>query len=98
MVEFLDCTGIDELNSISMKIYPNPSNGIFNLELAGESNKPVDVQVMNISGEIVFSNYGIVMSGTNTQKIDISNFADGIYTVSVSSNGASKTRRIVLRK
>ena len=97
-IEFVDCTGIDELHSLAIRIYPNPASGIINVELIGEANSPVDIKIMNVTGKIVLNYDNIFVSGTHIQKVDISNFADGIYTIVVVNEGISSTRKVVLRK
>ncbi len=97
-VEFLDCTGVIEISSINLKTFPNPTNGVFTIEFDNEANNPVDIVVLNSSGKIVFSKENVNEAGSNNRKIDISNFAAGIYTISVSIKGKDYTSRIVLRK
>ena len=97
-IEFVDCTGIDELTSLAIRIYPNPASGVINIELIGEANKAVDIKIMNVAGKIVLNHDNIFVTGTHIQQIDISNFADGIYSIVVINNGVSTTRKVVLRK
>jgi len=97
-IVFVNCTGIDEQTSMDVVVYPNPANGIFNVELISESNNPVNIKVINVAGTLVYNLDNIVVSGTRTEKVDISNFADGNYTVVVTGKGISSTKKVVLRK
>jgi len=97
-IEFKNCTGIDEKNSVGISIYPNPSSGIFNIELTSNTNNPIDIKVVNIVGKTVFNLNNIIISGTHTEKIDISNLADGNYNIVVTNNGFATVSKIVLRK
>ncbi len=97
-VVFVNCTGIEENTSIDVKVYPNPATGIFNIELSSDANNPVNIKVVNVAGTTVYNLDNIYVSGTHTEKVDISNFADGNYTVVVTSNGISTIQKIVLRK
>ncbi len=97
-IEFKNCTSIDEHNSVDISIYPNPSSGIFNIELTSNTNNPIDIKVVNIVGKTVFYTDNIIVSGTHTEKIDISNLADGNYNIVVTNNGVSTVSKIVLRK
>ena len=98
LIEFINCTGIEELSSISIKNYPNPTNGIFKIELKGDINNPVDIKIINTNGVTVYNLNNIHISETYTQNINISNFADGAYTVVVVNNKTSATTKIILRK
>ncbi len=97
-IEFKNCTGIDENNSVTMSIYPNPSNGVFNIKLIGNINHPVNIKVVNIVGRTILNIDNIEVFGTQTKKIDLSNFADGSYNIIVTSNGVSTIGKVVLRK
>jgi hypothetical protein len=97
-IEFKNCTGIDENNSVNINVYPNPSSGIFNIELTSNTNNPIDIDVVNIVGKTVFNLENIIVSGTHTEKVDISNLADGNYNIVVTNNGVSTVRKIILRK
>ncbi len=97
-VVFVNCTGIEEHTSIDVRVYPNPASGIFNIELSSNANNPVNIKVVNVAGTTVYNLDNIYVSGTHTEKVDISNFADGNYTVVVISNGISTVQKIVLRK
>jgi len=98
VIEFKNCTGIDEQNAVSFNVYPNPSNGIFNIDLKGTPNNSINIKVVNIVGKTVINRDNIIVSGTHTEKIDISNFANGNYNIVVTNNGVSTVKKIVLRK
>jgi hypothetical protein len=60
-------------------VFPNPSNGIFNIQLPVEiDNKDVNLNVTNLLGEVVFSKK---MTQQNTT-LDITQQPKGIYIVS----------------
>ncbi len=97
-VDFVDCTSINELTDVDMEVYPNPSTGVFSISLSGETNKPVAIRIINISGKVVKEIDDILISGIHTQKVDLSEYSDGIYTITILKDGLSKSKRIVLRK
>jgi len=97
-VEFVDCTGISELTDVDIKVYPNPSNGIFTISLSSDANKPVSINIINANGKVVQKFNDIFISGTYSQKVDLSEYSDGIYTISILKDGLSKSTRVVLRK
>ncbi len=76
-------TGFNELKveSEKVKVYPNPSNGIFSVELKGNSDK-FKVEVYNIFGEKVISQFTIDHSPFT---INLSSQPKGIYLYRVTS-------------
>ncbi len=97
-IEFVNCTGIEENNLTDVRVYPNPASGIFNIEITGDANNPVNITIINVAGKVVYNLDNIVVSVTRTEKVDLSNYADGNYTIVVTNNAISTTRKIVLRK
>jgi PKD repeat protein len=88
----VDCpVGIaDIFSKSSFNIYPNPSSGIFNIEI--NSNQNTIVEVYNLLGEEIISN-----SFTNSSVIDLSGKSSGIYIIKVSADGVSKMKRIIMQ-
>ncbi len=83
------CTGIivNGLTSVSLNIYPNPTNGVFTIDLVSSSN----VSVVNILGKVVYTKQ--LQEGKNN--IDLGNLNTGFYFVKVESNGSVKTARLI---
>jgi len=65
-----DCVlGIDDVNSSSVVIYPNPATSIINIESITQITK---VDIYNQLGQLVLSN-------SNQNKIDVSSLSQGFY-------------------
>lgn len=81
-----------------LTVYPNPSNGIFNVVIDNFVGDQILVQVFNELGALVYNDQ---VAGNNDlyyqQEIDLSGFAKGIYTLKVVSDDQMDTKRIVLR-
>ncbi len=82
--------GINE-NSISntiLNLYPNPTNGIFNIEL----NEPANLKIYSATGALVYKR---TFDETGNFQLDISEFPNGIYNLRTeSSRGASNAKLI----
>lgn len=63
----------------SPKVYPNPTNGNFTVDL-GETNTVSNIIVTNSIGVIIYKK-----GSNNKTLIDISNFPKGIYIVKIYS-------------
>ena len=86
----------EEFNN-GIQIYPNPSTGIFDIELSSIITGLVDVNVYNIKGQLVYNNSFTAVETTGKLKIDLSGFAKGYYQVEI-NNGTNTTERKVLIK
>lgn len=73
-----------------MNIYPNPSNGIFNISFDG--HEKAELKIYNQQGQLVLSQEDIV-SGT---EINMNN-ASGIYTVSLKIGNVQHIRRVSIK-
>ncbi|MBE0390204.1 Ig-like domain-containing protein [Flavobacterium sp. PL002] len=79
-------------NSIDgITVYPNPSNGIVNIDgvLIGSN-----IIINNMQGEAVYQKKAI----KEEKSIDISYLPNGIYIFSVDSNGSTKKLKLVISK
>jgi len=66
-----------------LKIYPNPTNGILNLEMVNQSKESKDISIINLLGDSVFQE----TSNDNKLSFDIGLLPSGIYLIMVKSNG-----------
>ena len=84
--------GIDELNiSKSLRVYPNPSNGKFKIELP-ENAAMEQIKILNTAGKIVFEN----TKNINNTEIDIT-LQPGVYFVQLTlSSGEILTEKIIV--
>ena len=84
------CVGINALTSnlqSAINVYPNPTTGVFTIELANASN----VSVVDVLGKVIYSEK--LQDGK--YNINISNFNNGLYILKAESNGVVKTVRLV---
>jgi hypothetical protein len=83
---------VNEINSTSFSIYPNPGNGIFNIAMT-ENNSVGQPIITDVSGRIV--NAAITKANSGWQ-IDMRENATGIYFVRINTaNGFSVKQLIV---
>jgi len=83
-----DCenhTSVSEVNAENVRLYPNPTDGIVNIEGEGE----MTISVMNVLGQKVLE----TTANENTT-IDLSSFGEGIYMIRVETANGVKTKKI----
>lgn len=78
--------------SVSMNAYPNPASDVINIAVQGASSDN-SFRLVDVLGNIVIED----KMGTS-KKLDVSNFKNGVYILTVYSNGSAlQSRRIVVR-
>ena len=87
----IDDIGFNENNAFEVKLYPNPTNGVFDIELDVISK--YDVIVYNVVGQIVFSGFINTMSKT----INLSNLEKGVYTVDLVDENVIYTEKVIIK-
>jgi photosystem II stability/assembly factor-like uncharacterized protein len=84
-----------ELDS-KINIYPNPSSGKFAIQMTDIEPGKLSLEISDITGKVIYKNtYTNSPSGIN-ERIDISSFSKGIYSLRVKNNDAVYTRKITV--
>lgn len=93
----VDFSSIDEgaLSKASFVIYPNPTKGAFTLKLNGVGSDPLTIQVLDLSGRIVFNKEVTAINQSLEQMIRFNSLA-GVYLVRVTNNNQSIQRKLVV--
>ena len=82
-----------EKNEI-VKIYPNPSNGIFNLDLSNNSEEYNKITIFNLLGKTIYTNS---LNPKSNNEIDLTGFPSGYYLAHIenSLNNTSKQVKLI---
>lgn len=95
---YSEYTGIGLLaREDAMRIFPNPTTGIINIEFNLTSEEDVTVRVMNAVGEVIEVTEQTNVSNDNMQ-VDITGFASGVYFIETSIGAEKVVSRIQLSK
>lgn len=91
-ISVIICTSIPEQNSLAqVKVYPNPTSGIVELEFPFEGTKQI---VLANSVGAVLDNFN---SNDSSARVDLSSYAKGIYYVSIKANGKTANYKLVVQ-
>lgn len=80
------------INNLDIKLYPNPSKGLFKLELSNSNNEEFSVNIYDVIGKIVYSS----KITNNISIIDLSEIDKGIYYVSIKKENNRKVTKIII--
>ena len=86
--------------SAQVSIYPNPSAGLFTLQLNNISANVSNAQitVTNILGEVIYSSQEQINNNGLSKNIDLQNVANGAYFMKVSVGGRTYTNKTIISK
>ena len=84
------------LTSQGVKVYPNPSNGLFRVQLNGAGYGDVWVSVFNSLGQLVYNQNFVTDEVISIKEVDLSNMAAGTYTLRLMSDSGTVMEQIVI--
>lgn len=88
---------IDEQNKeIVLDTYPNPSNGIFNLNIKLSETNSLKLNIIDSEGQIVYHKRIFNNLNEINEQIDLSNHAAGVYFIQMLTEGTIKTKKIIV--
>lgn len=88
------------LESISqtgnIKYFPNPNDGILNISIAQETQKPYKISILTLQGVNVFEKQGIINQSDFKTQADLRNLGKGMYLMKVELNGKVYIDKLIL--
>lgn len=84
---------VKNISNLKFDIYPNPSNGKFTLKLHSGISENLIVSVINHLGMTVYKNN---IKNTNKFDIDLTNYASGIYFITITGKQVNVVKKVVI--
>jgi hypothetical protein len=91
-----NCTsiGIQNNNSITTNIFPNPSTGVFYLDVKPEGTEQIHINITNALGQTVY--FETLKTKVNfTHSVDLSKNPIGVYFLNLNSNNTTKSYKLI---
>jgi hypothetical protein len=89
----------DAKGALNARVYPNPTNGVTNIDLGITRNSDVKVSIVNAMGqEVDAMSFDNVNAGDASVSINLNDQVDGVYFVNIVTNEGSTTQRVVLNR
>ena len=94
-ITVFDSSSIDvlEISNDLIKVYPNPSKGIYNINLISKSD--ISLNIFDLSGRLVLSEK---LKNTNNIELDISDKLSGTYILKMVIDDLQYQKRIILTR
>jgi hypothetical protein len=83
--------GMEQQSALNFKVYPNPVSDVLNIETS--SNGPVQVQIFNAMGELVYAKNSTSLSRMN---VDMSALSPGLYMVNLTEGKQTVSEKILV--
>ena len=80
-----------------LDVYPNPSRDIFNISFSTKTSQKVNVKVVNLLGEEVYTEELVDFEGYHQTFIDMNGKPKGVYFLEITTLNESVNKKIVLQ-
>lgn len=96
VVEFLDCSGLNENYAAQIDVYPVPSTGVITLKFNQLSNETFRIRILNAAGNIVYSQND-VQTSVNKLTLNLTTQPAGMYTLVLEGKTTIQKKIIINR-
>jgi hypothetical protein len=80
-----------------LDIYPNPANGLVNLQLYVENETQYQIEAIDVIGRTTLLSDAYLTAGEQAVTLDISHLSKGVYSILVKGNGKIQTIKLVVQ-
>lgn len=74
----------EQKNKVKFKIFPNPSNGVFNINISSVLENNINLMVKNVIGQTILTKT-LTISGETNHQISLADYSKGIYFLTISN-------------
>lgn len=92
VVVSIGIVGVNEAQSVDVRIYPNPTSDVLNIMVPTEVVGMVDVQLFDLGGNLVQSS----SIGAGTSQMNVSKLASGAYILNFKTETGVYSTRVVI--
>ena len=89
--------GLREFNlSDGLSVYPNPSNGLFTLDIQLPGQERLSLILRDVRGQLIHTE-GVTVNGVYRDNLDFTGLAKGVYYLQVQSERESIIKKLVIQ-
>jgi hypothetical protein len=81
----------------NLDVYPNPSRDIFNVTFVSEDIQDLEVKVINVVGEVVYTEALEQFVGEYTKQIDLTDNSKGVYFLEITTNNGVVNKKLIIQ-
>ncbi len=94
-------TAIDPVaaaREINLKVSPNPNNGIFNLSFEVTSKADLSIEILNASGQRMYTNFQTGFVGKFSKQIKVESLSSEVYMLKINHNKKNYVQKIIIHR
>ncbi len=96
-INITESVGIENLAVKEMQIFPNPSDGIFEINFNKWNDFDSSLEITNLLGQTIYQDDFQSSKSISIKKIDLSNYPKGAYLVKISSKKSTMIQPIIIK-
>lgn len=81
-----------------MQLYPNPSNGVFNLSIDNLETTNLVAEVLDLNGKVVYNRVIGSVAGSIIEPFSLTDLRMGTYVLRLTANGKASQLRFIINK
>ena len=81
-----------------LALYPNPANDKITVNLMSNTSGNLSIRLVNMMGQTLSYEDIIIFNGAINHSLDVSEIANGVYSVEVILNGEKQHQRVVISR
>jgi len=92
-------TAVEEIIAFDgLNLYPNPANDKITINLISNTSGNLSIRLVNMMGQILSHEDIAIFNGAINHSLDVSEIANGVYSVEVVLNGEKQHQRVVISR
>ncbi len=97
VITVVNCVGVNENpEAVSLEVYPNPTTGLFNLNINAMELANAELLVMDIVGKVIYTQT-VNVQGSELVSLNLSNNPKGVYFVQIKNDTQSVSKKVFLK-
>jgi hypothetical protein len=91
-------TGQTGKQDIQVRIVPNPTNGIFKLEVSSVQPQEIVMTIVNASGAEIYQSGKLNVQKQFVKEFDLTSYPEGVYYLRIDNDGSNILKKLVIIK
>jgi plastocyanin len=80
----------------NLAVYPNPSNDVFNVKFNVDKLQDLNIKIINVLGEVVYTEDKQQFIGEYTKQISLDNYGKGVYFLEIETDNGVVNKKLIL--